>query len=1680
MKIGKNYKVIDKISETGENIIYKVRDEKNNSIVALKLLKNYEADLIGQFKKEYYILHTLSHPNIVEVYDIAVDNTDGNRRLYFTMEYIDGIPFNSYFLKNGYSEFIEIFLKAIGVLEFVHKRGYTHCDLKPGHIIVSKKGVLKLVDFGFAQNRKSIITDEVGGTLQYIAPEILKGEKPDVRTDIYSMGIIVYESLLGKEIFTQKKASEIISSVLSKNLAPVKRRKGIPDFVSDLVMKMTDKRRVNRFSNFESIVEIIKKKGKHSREERVIEKLLFSDFVGREEIITEMETIMRKVSKGEGQIHLVQGVTGTGKTRLLKEIQHRVFLDGKNVQYIRITNKGKFDFDWFLEFLEQSGENVDDIRQNLREGKYSLSGNEKYRFFEEITNRMGNLFSERISVLLIDDVDLTDKTMFDFFLYISVAFEKMPVLLVAATESIPRDLSDIIQIYDNISKEKLGGLNKREIVLFVKNMLGVTENLESLCNYLFEKTTGNPFFVEELLGEILAKGVLKKEFSRLIYNVEEIKKVSVPESIEVFVTERLRRISRKEQEILKILSVFGDSMPFKYLLSLSTLMESETASTLEMYALKQFISVSEDGNIDFTHRMVKNIIYKGIKKPERLRLHKKVLRFLESQKETSYVLHQKAVHSYIARTENAVLYLKRLLKKALETKNSEDAIDTFEKLKKLENIHSLFKKNRKLVLAIGNMYVHSGAINKVIKFYKNLLKNSKAKKDRCEVLHRYAVTKMYFSKYEGTDRILKGLLKEKLSLDTRFEVTTDLGWFYYSKRDYKKTEKLYEKSLKLSGKGLKKKVLPGKLYYNLCLLKQETGDFKQARIYANKVSEIGEKYKNRYYLILGISTLARLAQIRRNYEEAIGYYKKVSNLLDKAGDIPRRLNILTNLSRSLFSTGNIEESKKTYIEALDEAKKTGSLTEMFFLFNLYARILSRKGEWRYAIDWFDKSQRIARKIADKVLDLNNTVKMAIIFAFQGNSAKLEVLSKRALSLKKNLRNRKDIFHIDLLQGIKRYVAAEFKAGISYLSKLEDSIEEVNVPEYQIPGLLYKSLCLLRIDRQKQAFDSACKAEEIMQKTGMLLFAEEVEFTKLIIKQRLYSAGLRKKLENLLERTKKNQGFIHTRILGFLGRIMCEYALKTGNKKLLTESISLLKQARDRFQEMGAKVFLQDVTNALTDAYERTIELNTHLADGSNAEKIVGEFCGLIEHINNPEKLKDAFISMAKSITGAERGLFLSLDDDTGELAAASEDMDSSTIDDAKEFSRNVIKRVAETRKPLIAYDAVNDRDFDVYESVRINKIRSILCIPVVDDDRVLGALYLDSRKSPMLFSREEERFFSSLSTLLADSLSKALDYDRMKQQTSILKKTMRTRFGPFEIIGKSEEMQRVFDNIERFAETDVPVLILGETGTGKELVARTIHSFGKRKENSFLVVDCSAISASLLESELFGHKKGAFTGATEDKMGQFEAAKEGTIFIDEVANASESLQSRLLRFLDTQEVRRIGATNYRKIDARIIVASNRDLYKLVKKGKFSEDLYYRLSKFVLSLPPLRKRKEDIPLLVDYYIQIYNRKYSKNIKGITKEVQKLFIRYNWRGNIRELINEVARCVFFCGKSLISKEYLSENISRMKPPFLPLKDMKHQTESEYIRKALSFTNGNITKAARILKTDKKTIYRNLKKS
>jgi len=331
-------------------------------------------------------------------------------------------------------------------------------------------------------------------------------------------------------------------------------------------------------------------------------------------------------------------------------------------------------------------------------------------------------------------------------------------------------------------------------------------------------------------------------------------------------------------------------------------------------------------------------------------------------------------------------------------------------------------------------------------------------------------------------------------------------------------------------------------------------------------------------------------------------------------------------------------------------------------------------------------------------------------------------------------------------------------------------------------------------------------------------------------------------------------------------------------------------------------------------------------------------------------------------------------------------------------------------------------------------------------------------------------------------VKRALDRRALALENVLLRSELKASFGPDVIVGRSKSMKKVEELVQKVGPTDTTVLISGESGTGKELVARAIHRYSSRKDKPFVAVDCGSLVEKLFESELFGHVKGSFTGATATKYGRFELAKDGTLFFDEIGNISVNIQTKLLRVLQEREITKVGSSQVVKVDVRIVAATNKDLGTSVKAGTFREDLFYRLSVVPITLPALRERRDDIPLLANHFLQKYNQKRRKNIRAISERAMKALVEHDWPGNVRELENAIERAVVLAENDVVRpSDLLYYGLSLETPAGSEAGTPRRlvDVEKEHIVKTLKIFNGHRGKTAEWLGIDRKTLRSKLRK-
>jgi DNA-binding NtrC family response regulator len=337
-------------------------------------------------------------------------------------------------------------------------------------------------------------------------------------------------------------------------------------------------------------------------------------------------------------------------------------------------------------------------------------------------------------------------------------------------------------------------------------------------------------------------------------------------------------------------------------------------------------------------------------------------------------------------------------------------------------------------------------------------------------------------------------------------------------------------------------------------------------------------------------------------------------------------------------------------------------------------------------------------------------------------------------------------------------------------------------------------------------------------------------------------------------------------------------------------------------------------------------------------------------------------------------------------------------------------------------------------------------------------------------------------------IKRALENQRLVTENMLLKEEFSSRLGLPDIIGKSDAIADVADKIKKAAPAKTTILLIGESGTGKELFARAIHHLSGRRDYPFVPINCAAIPRELIESELFGFEKGAFTGAESRRLGKFELAHKGTVFLDEIGELDMGLQAKLLRAVQEEEIERIGSEKSIKIDVRVVAASNKDLERAMEDGAFREDLFYRLNVFPIVIPPLRERKEDVPLLADYFIKKYSGELKSAVKGVSDDAMELMVDYGWKGNVRELENTIERAIILCDGKTITPEHISLSPGRTYSSSIGMpmegtleevaKKALRAAESGRIRIALKDSDGNKTRAADMLRVSYKTLLTKIK--
>jgi transcriptional regulator with GAF, ATPase, and Fis domain/tetratricopeptide (TPR) repeat protein len=543
------------------------------------------------------------------------------------------------------------------------------------------------------------------------------------------------------------------------------------------------------------------------------------------------------------------------------------------------------------------------------------------------------------------------------------------------------------------------------------------------------------------------------------------------------------------------------------------------------------------------------------------------------------------------------------------------------------------------------------------------------------------------------------------------------------------------------------------------------------------------------------------------------------------------------------------------------------------------------------------------------------------------------------------------------------------------------------------------------------------------------------------------------------------------------------------------------------QEIDQKIAVikSELDERLTDLADGNLKLeaqNKCLVEETNRLRAIQDIIRAMNSTLDEEALINLIMDVAIRQVNAERGFLLLKDDNDNLLFRAARNIEKESIDKPEfKVSMSIARRTINSGEPIVTANAQLDERFLDKSSVLDLRLKSVLCVPLKAKDQIMGAVYVDNRFSAGIFSERELDFLvtfahhacvairnarlyedlkkqegrlETMNAMLSQKLNKTgAELDQIKE--SLRKEQQRTLSQPYYcgIVSRSPQMEKVFSLIDRIAHTSAPVFLLGESGTGKELIAKAIHLKSPRKDKTFVVQNCGAVPPSLLESELFGHTRGSFTGADRDRIGVFELADGGTLFLDEIGDMSLEMQTSILRVVQDGQFRRIGGKDVIKVDVRIVCATNHDMQKLLKDGRFREDLWYRLSVVTVNIPPLRDRKEDIPILVEHFLQKAIQITGGKRRTVSKQAMARLVEYNWPGNVRQLENEIYRATAMA-ESNIDEAMVLTQATKGSPgeaaePEIDITNMKQllkKMQRQLLDKALQKAGGNKAEAARLL--------------
>lgn len=1668
------YHIKQKVGQGQSAAVFEAEDTWLNSRrVAIKVLIDPSPEYRALLAEEFALLFGLAHPHLPRVFelgrmhDAACDFGDphlsslpamerGVRRPFLVEEFCAGTTAGSWPHAQRASEnaaFLGAQLAA--ALACLHVRGVMHGDIKPGNILVQEQDAVpfaKLLDFNLSQTNTR--KEGVSGTLRYMAKEALEGA-PVCASDVYSLGATLAHMLAGKPPDNDY-GTQVCAECLAQEIAAMTH----PDAG----------RRPSAAEVFDMLSACANAKHQQFLFELKDAKTVPTSFVGRDNVLgTIRHFFASRIGNGTKCLRIV-APAGGGKTAVLEQAVIQAALRHFwTPGSVRPSGHGD------LFEMERALSEIHGKPQHILEKAKDVQHTTKIQWknFSVLADHLKEICDKEPLALIFDDVPL-GSPLDAFGKFLERLEHKGPNLLWLQTQAWSDEQGQEPLAPNTVM---LDLLDEESVTKMVQLARPLRPHDVRAAKPLCKASGGNPMAAQALLhdhpGDALLVAAQDGSLARAHMSDESF----------------LRQLSTFDstgQDLLLSMSLFDAPVPIDMIEKIDSISQGISNGTIEraigLGVLKTVIW-NEKPAITLSSDMVRFAYARQV--PDALALE--IAQTLEAMPEANErALDLGKLWERLGHLEKACSPLLQGARKKANGLQYHEALEAYDTLVSMESalksalpkeqakvfLNAAWLESARLLLALGK---HDQAISQAEKARESkegtlikaealiglgqyasaadVLKNASlqttgvvqgsvvqdAIQGSIDVLCSRAL--MLAGNYAEAENVAKQAMATHTRGKHQAELMGVLGLLAFYKGNSKEAETQLEQALDRA-KSQSNQQLTERIRANLALVLHKTGDLSGAEQGYGESLAWARSQQDLPSQLLRLSNLATLKQEQGNVDTALEAYEEAYTLARLVDGQREMVRIALNWSNLLCSwLGDAHTARQKLEPAILQASKLGMLVEKAFLLLLRAEMHLVFGDNAKALHDVEDAHK-----------------------FFASSNDASGLADAEATLAEVCLHRRDA------QGVRKHAL-----------RAEEQAKAIGRKWTQCQALLWYALAELEEPSLfgNKGFEAAIQAAHNAKERHDV----DMAWLAHAVASRLCArAGNAQDAEKHLQEARQLARTARS-------RLSAKHLPLYGDLWFRREMWAWV----ERSEEIAPEQPIRD--------FDRLLAINRELAQD-----------------HDPDRLLERIIDAAIALSGAERG-FVVLKADTGEteddlVIRAARNLDHTSLDDEQLLvSRSIAFRSMRTGQPINSTNALDDERFRENVSVHQMQLRSVLCLPLRAPKHSLGALYLDNRYRVNAFSDADVALLSAFGDQAAialfnarlvselDMRSKELEKSRteieilnqrlqkeLEAQSKELEwerhkapKKKQGRTSRHGMVGTSAKMQQVFHIIERVADKEAPVVVLGESGTGKELVARAVHAASAKSKAPFISINCAAIPKELLESELFGHEKGAFTGAVRTKPGLFEVARQGTVFLDEIGDMPLDMQAKLLRVLQQKEFRRVGGTLNLKTEARVLSASNQDLETLVRNGRFREDLWYRLNVVEIRLPPLRERREDLPLLINHFLKIHG---GKTPPEVSREALALLLDYAWPGNVRELENEMQRATALA-EGVVRQEELSTRLTKPCVPMdahanpVTLKSAVEQFESQAIQQALARHHGKVATAAKELGLTRAGLYKKLHK-